>query len=103
MTFVPNDYSKAQSYDDLALTTDELVTLAGLRSGELVAVPREPVNDLLQRWRTWTPLQQPFMGTAKELKRREAESREAGLRLMLAGAYMAAMLAAAPAPKGDKP
>jgi hypothetical protein len=35
-----NIYSKAQAYDDLAITPAELATLAGLRSGKLVAVPR---------------------------------------------------------------
>lgn len=73
-------------------------TLRGLREKRLVAVPAEPITDLLQRWRDWTPYQQPVMGTPKAIREHEARGREAGVRLMHEAARLCYEIAAAQEP-----
>lgn len=84
----------SEAYTLMRIPVRLVETVQGIASGSLVAVPREPMEELLRRWGAYTPLQQPFIGTAKEARKREAESREAGVRLLLAGAYLAYEVAA---------
>lgn len=55
----------------------------------IMGTKAEAEAGLLECWREWCRVSQPIVGTAKQLRQRNAEYREAQVRMVQAGALLA--------------